>query len=62
MAFVKYINSLLAFQTPAFNLAKFLVLILNSLTKIEYTIRNSFQFSEKMQLEPTLSLGNLKVI
>ena len=41
-------------QTPTYNLAKFLVPILNTLTKNEYTVKESFQ-------DPTLSTGSLDV-
>ena len=39
---------LLALQTPTNNLPLLLVPILNSLTKNEYTVKNSFQFAEDM--------------
>ena len=38
----------LALQTPIYNLAKLLVAILNSLTKNEYTVKDSFQFDEEI--------------
>ena len=34
-----------ALQTPTYNLAKFLVLILDLLTKKEYTVKDSFHFA-----------------
>ena len=37
-----------ALQTPTYNLAKFLVLILSPLTKNEYTVKDSFQFAEEI--------------
>ena len=37
-----------ALQTPTYNLAKFLVPILNPLTKNEYTVKDSFQFAEEV--------------
>ena len=39
---------LLALQTPAYNLAKFLVPILNHLTKNEDIVKDSFQFEEEI--------------
>ena len=46
-----------ALQTPTYNLAKFLVAILNPLTKNEYTVKESFQFAEEIyEQDPTLSL------
>ena len=35
-------------NTPTFRLAKFLVIILKSLTSKEYTVKNSFAFSEEV--------------
>ena len=37
-----------ALQTPTFKFAKFLVPILNPLTKNEYTVTYSFQFAKKI--------------
>ena len=49
-------------QTSACNLAKFLVPILNPLTKNEYTVKDSFQFAEEIcEQDPTLSMGSLDV-
>ena len=49
-------------QTPTYNLAKFLVPILNPLTKNEYTVKDSFQFAEEIcEQDPTLSMGSLDV-
>ena len=51
-----------ALQTPTYNLAKFLVVISNPLTKNEYTVKDSFQFDEQIyEQDPTLSMGNLDV-
>ena len=52
----------LALQTPTYNLAKFLVPLLNPLTKNEYTVKDSFQFAEEIcEQDPTLSVGSLDV-
>ena len=49
-----------ASQTPAYNLAKFLVPILTPLTKNEYTVKDSFQFAEEIsEQDPTLTMGSL---
>ena len=49
-------------QTPTYNLAKFLVPILNPLTKNEYTVKDSFQFAEEIcEQDPTLTMGSLDV-
>ena len=51
-----------ALQTPTYNLAKFLVPILNPLTKNEYTVKDSFQFAEEIcEQELTLTMGSLDV-
>ena len=51
-----------ALQTPTYNLAKFLVLILNPLTKNEYTVKDSFQFAEEIcEQDPILTMGSLDV-
>ena len=51
-----------ALQTPTYNLAKFLVPILNPLTKNEYTVKDSFQFAEEIcEQDPTLTMGCLDV-
>ena len=51
-----------ALQTPTYNLAKFLVPILNPLTKNEYTVKDSFQFAEEIcEQDPTLSMGSLDI-
>ena len=53
---------LLALQTPTYNLAKFLVSILNPLTKSEGTVKDSFQFAEEIcEQDPTLIMGSLDV-
>ena len=49
-------------KTPIYNLAKFLVPIINPLTKIEYTVKDSFQFAEEVcEQDPTVSMGSLDV-
>ena len=49
-------------QTPTYNLAKFLVPILNPLTKSEYTVKDSFQFAEEIcEQDPTFCMGSLDV-
>ena len=51
-----------ALPTPTYNLAKFLVPILNPLTKNEYTVKDSFQFAEEIgEQDPTLTMGSLDV-
>ena len=46
----------------SYNLAKFLVSILNHLTKNEYTFKDSFQFVEEIcEQDPALSMGSLDV-
>ena len=51
-----------ALKTRTYNLAKFLVSILNPLTKNEYTVKDSFQFTEEIcDQDPTLSMGSLDV-
>ena len=51
-----------ALQTPIYNLAKFLVPILDSLTKSEYTVKDSFHFAEDIsEQNPSLSMGSLDV-
>ena len=48
----------LAFQIPAYKLLKFLVPILNHLTKGEYTHKVSFQFAEET-CDQDLTMGDL---
>ena len=49
-----------ALQTPTYNLAKFLVPILDPLTKNEYTVKDSFHFAEEIyEQDPSLSMGSL---
>ena len=49
-------------KTPIYNLAKFLVTILNTVTKNEYTVKDSFQFAEEVcEQDPTVSMGSLDV-
>ena len=51
-----------ALQTPTYDRAKFLVPILNPLTKSEYTVKDSSQFAEEIcKKDPTLSMGSLDV-
>ena len=51
-----------ALQTPTYNLAKFLVPILDPLTKNEYTVKDSFHFAEDISEQtPSLSMGSLDV-
>ena len=51
-----------ALQTPTYNLAKFLVPILDPLTKNEYTVKDSFLFAEEIcEQDPSLSMGSLDV-
>ena len=51
-----------ALQTPTYNLAKFLVPILDPLTKNEYTVKDSFHFAEEIcEQDPSLSMGSLDV-
>ena len=53
---------LLALQIPTYSLAKFLVPILNPVTKNEYTIKDSFQFAEEIYgQDPTLPTGSVDV-
>ena len=49
-----------ALQTPAYNLANFLVPILNPLNKNECTVKDSFQFAEETcERDPVLFMGGL---
>ena len=51
-----------ALQTPTYNLAKFLVPILDTLTKNEYTVKDSFYFAEEIcEQDPSLSMDRLDV-
>ena len=53
---------LLALQTLPYNLAKFLVPILDSLTKNEYTVKDLFHFAEEIfKQDLSLSMGSLDV-
>ena len=62
MAAPPFWPTLSALQTLTYNLAKFLVPILNPLTKNEYTVKDSFQFAEEIcEQDPTLSMGSLDV-
>ena len=49
-------------QTPTYNLAKFLVSILDPLTKNEYMVKDSLHFAEEIcEQDPSSSLGSLDV-
>ena len=49
-------------HTPTYNLAKLLVPILDTLTKNEYTVKDSFPFAEEIcERDPSLSMGGLDV-
>ena len=49
-------------QTPTYSLAKFLVPILDPLTKNEYTVKDSFHFAEDIcEQDPSLSVSTLDV-
>ena len=48
-----------ALQTPTYNLAKFLVPTLNPLTKNQYTVKNSFQFTEEICEQHYLEIHDL---
>ena len=75
MGFVKYINKkqevdgfppfrqiLSTLQTPTYNLGKFLVPILDPLTKNEYIVKDSFHFAEEIcEQDSSLSMGSLDV-
>ena len=51
-----------ALQTPTYSLAKFLVPILDTLTKNEYTVKDSFHFAEEICKQGlSLSMGSLDV-
>ena len=51
-----------ALQTPTYNLAKFLVPILDPLTKNEHTVKDSFHFAEEVcEQDPSLSMNSLDV-
>ena len=51
-----------ALQTPTYNLAKLLVPILDTLTKNEYTVKDSFHFAEEIcEQDPSLSMGSLDI-
>ena len=60
--YLPFRSILSALQTPTYNLTKFLVPILNALTKNEYTVKDSFQFAEEIcEQDPTLTMGSLDV-
>ena len=49
-------------QVPTYNLFKFLVPKLNTLTKTEYTVKDSLHFAEEIcEQDTTLSTGSLGV-
>ena len=48
-----------ALQTPTYNLAKFLVPKLNPLTNNQYTVKNSFQFTEEICEQHYLEIHDL---
>ena len=49
-------------QAPTYNLVKFLVPKLNTLTKTEYIVKDSFHFAEEIcEQDTTLSRGSLDV-
>ena len=51
-----------ALQTPVYKLAKFLVPILDIVTKNEYTVKDSFHFAKEIcEQDPSLSTGSLDV-
>ena len=51
-----------ALQTPTYNLAKFLVPILDTLTKNVYTVKDSFNFAEEIcEQDPSLSICSLDI-
>ena len=51
-----------ALQTPTYNLAKFLVPILDPLTKNEYMVKESFPFAEEIcEQDPSSSVASLDV-
>ena len=52
----------IGFTDSIYNLAKFLVPILNPLTKNEYTVKDSFQLAEEIcEQDPTLTMGSLDI-
>ena len=51
-----------AINTPTYKLAKFLVLIVKSLTSNEYTVKNSFAFAEEIvEQDSEFFMGNLDI-
>ena len=53
---------MLAIKIPAYNLAKFLVLLLGQITSYMYTIKNSFEFSREIaDQDPGLLMASLDV-
>ena len=57
-----FMPTLSALQTPTYNLAKFLLPILDPLTKEEYTVKYQFHIAEEIcEQDPSLSMGSLDV-
>ena len=51
-----------AINTPTYKLAKFLVLIVKSLTSNEYTVKNSFAFAEEIvEQDSEFFMGSLDI-
>ena len=51
-----------ALQTPTYDITKFLVPILDTLTKSEYTVKDPFHFADEIcEQDPLLSMGSLDV-
>ena len=61
--YTKPLGSILSpLQTRTYNLAKFLVPVLDPLTKNEYTVKDTFHFAEKIcEQDPSLSICSLDV-
>ena len=61
--YTKPVGSILSpLQTRTYNLAKFLVPVLDPLTKNEYTVKDTFHFAEKIcEQDPSLSICSLDV-
>ena len=51
-----------ALQTPTYDITKFLVPILDTLTKNEYTVKDPFHFADEIcEQDSLLSMGSLDV-
>ena len=65
MAFAKYppLRPILsAIKTPSYNLAKFLVPLIEPITKNNFTVKNSFEFSKKIcKQNPEYFMASLDV-